>query len=155
MATLDLTSAPDTPLDILDSRHRRREGAIKQLVELALSRGVIRDSRWALQAVMRRERIASTASGKGIAVPNIRSISVVRPWFALSRSAKGMEWPGAEDGPVRLVLCVLSPAGLSIERHHSRIAQALHQVRLQKQRQWLLESDSVPELRAWMVEASA
>lgn len=149
MAILDLTSAPDTSLDLLESRHRRREGALKQLIELGFARGFVREPTLALQALSRRERVASTAHGKGVAVPQIRSIAVVRPWFALCRSAKGIEWPGA-DGPVRLVLCVLSPAGVSLERHMARVAAALDEVRLLKQRQWLLDVAPGVELRTWL-----
>lgn len=155
MALLDLTSAPGTSPDLLDLRHRRRDGALKQLIELALARGTVRDAAWALQALLRRERIVSTSPGKGIAVPNARSISVVRPWLGLARSARGVEWPSADDEPVHLVLCVLSPAGISLERHRARVASALHAVRLQKQRHWLLGAVEGPELRAWFASAGS
>lgn len=155
MALLDITAAPGSSPDLLDLRHRRRDGALKQLIELALARGTVRDAAWALQALLRRERVLSTSPGKGIAVPNVRSISVVRPWLGLARSAKGVEWPGAEDGPVHLVLCVLSPAGISLERHRARVANALHSVRLQKQRQWLLDAVESPELRAWFASVGS
>lgn len=150
MPILDLTSAPGGLLDLVEIRSRRREGALKQLIELALARGAVRDVSWALQALMRRERHASTSQGKGVATPHARSIAVVRPWFGLGRAARGIEWPGDEGEPVRLVLCVLSPAGVSLERHAARVAGALHAVRLQKQRQWLLEAAPDDGLRTWL-----
>jgi len=149
MAILDLTSAPDSPLDLLEIRHRRREGALKQLVESGVARGAVREPALALQALSRRERLGSSAHGKGVALPQARSITVVRPWVALARSTRGIEWPGPDDTPVRLVICVLSPAGTPLARHLARLAAVAAAVRLQKQRQWLLDTPPGPELRAW------
>lgn len=152
---LEVDDASRAPIDLLDLRPRKHEGALRQLVELALARGVVRDPAWALRALTRRERFASTAGLKGVALPNARSIAVVRPWLGLGRSLRGLDWPGSVGEPVRLVLCVLSPAGVSLERHLARVAQALHHVRLQRQREWLLGEPGTSELRAWFASVGS
>lgn len=155
MAILDLSSAPDSSPDLLEFRHRRREQALRSLVERGAARGIVRDPVLALQALSRRERLHSSAHGKAVAIPHARSITVVRPWIALGRCARGIEWPGAEDAPVQLVICVLSPAGLAWPRHLARVAAVVDAVRLQRQRQWLLEVAEGEGLRAWFAGLGA
>ncbi len=134
------TSPPHSPLDILQLRHRRRESAWAQLVATAAGSGAVRDPEVLLATLHWRERLGSTALGKGVAVPHAHSIAVLRAHVVLGRSAQGMDW-GAPDGEVvRLVWLVLTPSEVSDEQHLERVAGAVSALRLQRQRQRLFEA---------------
>ncbi|MEO7868705.1 MAG: PTS sugar transporter subunit IIA [Candidatus Eisenbacteria bacterium] len=148
---------PHTPLDILDVRHRRRDSALAQLVAVATRSGVVRDPDVLLDTLQQRERMGSTALGKGVAVPHAHSIAVSRTHMVLGRSVHGLEWRAADGEPIRLAWLVLTPSEVSDEQHHARVAQAVSALRLQRQRQRLFDAANTEaavrllrEWNAWM-----
>lgn len=132
--------SPDTSLDILDLRARRRDAALAQLVQNATTRGAVRDPEMLVALLQRHERAVPAAIGKGVALPNAHSLTVLRPMLVCGRAARGIEWPGAEDEPVSLVLLTLSPAEWTAEHHYGWVAHVAHAVRLQRTRQRLLDA---------------
>lgn len=61
-----------------------------------------------------RERLGSTAIGRGVAVPHARSDVVTATVGVIGRSAEGVPWPDAIDGgPVYRVCLLVLPAGPS------------------------------------------
>ncbi len=135
--------SPDTTLDILDLRARRRDAALSSLVQEAASRGVARDETMLLALLQRHERLAPASIGKGVALPNAHSLTVLRPALLCGRALKGIEWAPDDDDHVTLVLLVLSPAEWNAEHHYQWVSHVAHAVRLQRTRQRLLESDAV------------
>ena len=102
--------------------------------------GAVRDLELLHETLVLRERIAGTGVGKGVAIPNVRSITVVEPRLMVARSRRGIAW-GSHDGlPVHLVLLALSPSEMSEEAHHELLARALGAVRLQRSRQKLIDA---------------
>ena len=64
--------------------------------------------------VARRERLGTTAVGRGLAVPNCTIPGVPRAVVLRGRCAEPIDWPGSLDGgPVRVVCLVVSPDGWS------------------------------------------
>ncbi len=158
MAIAEISSIPHTPLDILDLRHRRRDSALTQLVAVAARSGVVRDPEVLLETLQQRERLGSTALGKGVAIPHAHSIAVARTHMVLGRSAHGLDWRAGDGEPVRLAWLVLTPSEVSDEQHHARVAQVVSALRLQRQRQRLFEAQSAAvavrllrEWNAWML----
>ena len=133
---------PDTQLEILDVRARRRDSALAQLVQDAAARGAVRDAEMLLALLQRHECAIPSAIGKGVALPNAHSLTVVHPVVVCGRAKRGVEWAGAEDEPVVLMLLTLSPAEWTEEHHYAWVSQAAHAVRLQRTRQRLLEADA-------------
>ena len=139
------TVAPvfDSSLFIPELRTRRKESVLNELVQRARLAGAVRDADSLLELLMLRERLGSTALGKGVAVPNARSLAVVEPRLLVARSRRGLEWDAPDGLPVSLVLLTLSPSELSDEAHHGFVARAVGLSRLQRNRQRLLEAESV------------
>lgn len=157
LAIAEIPSIPHTSLDILEIRHRRRESALTQLVAVAARSGVLRDPDVLLETLLSRERLGTTALGKGVAVPHAHSITVSRTHVVLGRSAHGLEWRAPDSEPVRIAWLVLTPSEVSDEQHHARVAVAVSALRLQRQRQRLIEAASADavvrllrEWNAWM-----
>jgi hypothetical protein len=65
MAIADISPLIDTSLDLLELRHRRRESAIHQLAQCAFERQAVRHVALLETSLLRRERLGSTALGRG------------------------------------------------------------------------------------------
>uniref|UniRef100_A0A832I3I6 PTS sugar transporter subunit IIA n=1 Tax=Eiseniibacteriota bacterium TaxID=2212470 RepID=A0A832I3I6_UNCEI len=148
MTTDTIHSALDTSLDLVDLRHRRKEGVLEELARVARAAGVARDADVLRDALVRRERAYSSAVGKGVALPHARSIAVSRPRMLVARAPRGVEWGAADGQPVQIVVLTLAPAETGDEAWHGMLARAAGAVRLARQRQRLLEAADVCEAAA-------
>jgi len=149
------TPVLDPSLYIPDLKLRTRESVVTQLVGVAHTAGVVRGTGPLLELLRTRERIGTTAIGKGVAVPHARSITVDRPALVVARSRRGIEWDAPDALPVQLVLLVLSPGEWGEEAHHAFLARAVGVARLQRNRQRMLEAVSFTELAALLHEVHA
>lgn len=155
---MTVTTAPaiaDLSRFIPDLRSRRREGALGELVDAAARSGAVRAQRALHGIVKLRERVAPAALIRDAAVQGARSLSVIRPFLAVGRSVRGVEWPGAEDGVVHLVVLALAPAEWNEDRFHAWMARAAAVVRLQRHRQRLVSGGSDPVLAVVLREVGS
>ena len=155
MAIADLTPISDTPIDLLELRHRRRESALGQLVQACAHAGVLRHPGVVLTSLLRRERLGTTALGRGVAVPSLHSLLVRRPFVLLGRSARGLEWSAPDEDAVTLVAFVLTPAEFGAERHFQRVVAVTQALRLQRQRQRLIAAADRAAVVALLAEVLA
>ena len=147
MSELVATPLPDTSLCIPDLRSRLRDSVLAEIVA-RLGDGV-RDPLLLKESLLRREKYASTDLGRGVALPNTRSLAVSAVRCVLARSTKGVTW---DDGktPVHLVCAVISPAEWSEEMHHDVLVRVTAPLRLQRPRQKLGEAaDAAAMLVLW------
>ncbi len=148
-------SVHDLSLCIPDLSPRKRDTVLEELAARAHLAGAVRDPALLHHTLCLRERLGATAVGKGVAVPNARSIAVIDPRLVIARSPRGIDWKAADGIAVQLVVLVLSPADHTIEAHHEFIGRAIAFVRLQKQRQKLLEARDAPAMAALLREFDA
>jgi mannitol/fructose-specific phosphotransferase system IIA component (Ntr-type) len=89
----------------------KREDAIRVLLELSVAGGTVRKGfvDRALAAVLERERLGSTAIGKGVAVPHARLDELPRILVAFGYSAGGVEFNALDGEPVHLIFLVIAP----------------------------------------------
>ena len=117
-----------------------------ELVRQAQAIGVTREPEMLRAALLMRERLGPTTVGRGVAVPNARSLLVSRPLLLVGRSRGGVDW-GAEGGaPVHVVLLVISPALTSAPCHVGAVARLVEAARSARTCQRLIESDSPAEV---------
>lgn len=145
----------DSSLYISDLKFKRRDAVLQELVERAHRRGALLDPELLRETLALRERAGSTALGKGVALPNARSITVTDSRLVIGRSLRGIDWAASDEQPVQLVLLALSPSAVSEEAHHAFLARVAGAVRLQRQRQKLLEADTFEAVAAVLREALA
>jgi mannitol/fructose-specific phosphotransferase system IIA component (Ntr-type) len=107
----------------------------------------VRDSALLRESLSRRERLATTATGKGVAFPNARSLGLRESRMVVARSSRGVPWDATDHAPVHLVCAVLSPAEWSEEMHHESLSRAVNALRLQRQRQKLIDAPDPVSLR--------
>ncbi|MFH0798676.1 MAG: PTS sugar transporter subunit IIA [Pseudomonadota bacterium] len=94
--------------NVLDNMgNRSKRAAIEDLIDLLWKQKQIKNKADALERVLEREDLASTALGGGIAIPHARLEVGVKPVIAMGRHPAGIDF-GAPDGDsVRLIFLVL------------------------------------------------
>ena len=142
MSVLAASPLPDTSLCIPDLRTKSRDSVLGEIV--ARLGDAVRDPALLKESLLRREKYAATDLGRGIALPNVRSLAVSAVRCVLARSTKGVAWVG-EGSPVHLVCAVISPAEWSEEMHHDVLARVTAPLRLQRPRHKLADA---PDARA-------
>jgi len=144
----------DTSLVISELRLKRKEAALSELVDRVRDATALADPELLLETLLLRERLGSTAIGKGVAVPNARSIAVREPRLVAARSLRGIDWRAPDGTEVSLVFLVLSPAEWSVDVHHEQLARVVSFARLQRNRQRVLEAPDAGAMAAAVREVA-
>ena len=152
MAIVDVSPLTDTSLDLLELRYRRRETAFHQLVQCAVEHRAARHAALLESLLVRRERLGSTALGRGHAITGAWSWCVRAPRVLVGLSEHGLAWdaPGARE--VEMVALVLTPGEAPEETHFRRIEAVASALRLQRNRQRLLERRDMATLSSLLRE---
>jgi nitrogen PTS system EIIA component len=132
---------------IPELKTRKRDSVLGELTQFAAALGCVREPEVLRSTLALRERLGSTAVGRGVAVPNARSLLVARPTLVVARSRRGVAWDGGDE-PVHLVLLVLSPAATHATAHLERVGRVAAAARPARARQKLLETASPEEIGA-------
>lgn len=107
-------------------RWRRKEIVLEQLVELLVPSGRITNPNKCLRDLRNREAKASTAFGRGIAMPHVRSPQAKD--FALGVAivpAPGIWFDAVDEEPVRIFFPMVAPA--YNDRFYRKVETALAQ----------------------------
>jgi PTS system nitrogen regulatory IIA component len=152
MAIAEISPLTDTSLDLLELRHRRRESALHQLVQCAVEHQAVRHPALLETLLQRRERLGSTALGRGHAVTGAWSWCVRAPLVLVGFSGKGLDWDDEVGVDVEIAALVLTPGESSEELHYRRMEAVTSALRLQRQRQRLLERRDLPTLSLMLRE---
>ena len=147
-------SVLDPSLYIPELKLRRRDSALHQMVSRAHGAGAVREPALLLETLALRERRVSAALGKGVAIPQARSIAVIEPRLVVARSKRGIDWSAPDRALVHLILLVLAPAELPEEAHHEFIARAAGVALLQRNRQKLLAAEGFEAVAAVLREVT-
>ncbi len=130
---------------ILRLQAQKKMEAIRELAMRLEGAAGIADVKRFLSLVMQREKVETTAVGRGVAIPHAHGDCVQSMVIGMGISDQGIDF-GAMDGtPVRLLVMIASPA-----RHFqdylkavSRVARMLNQ---EDCRQRLLEAQTAGEV---------
>jgi fructose-specific phosphotransferase system IIA component len=97
---------------------RDKEAVITELVDLLDAKGLLLDRDNVLDAVLTRERIQSTGTGAGIAIPHGKCNAVKELVMAIGIAHEPIEFDSVDGKPVTIVILLVSPAdqaGLHIQ----------------------------------------
>ncbi|HPM40990.1 MAG TPA: PTS sugar transporter subunit IIA [bacterium] len=105
----------EVPLgEILDHTHvldsmtnRSKKAAIEDLVELLWKKKLVPNKSEALERVLEREELATTALGSGVAIPHARLEVGDKPVIAIGRHPSGIDFAASDGEPVHLIALVL------------------------------------------------
>lgn len=99
----------------LASAASTKDEAIAELVALHEKAGNLSDADAFRAAIDAREQLGSTAVSEGLAIPHAQSDAVAKPGLAAIVAPEGVDY-GAEDGPVRLLFMIATPADGTTDR---------------------------------------
>jgi mannitol/fructose-specific phosphotransferase system IIA component (Ntr-type) len=102
-----------------------QSGILNAILDCAAAGGKITDREAALEAILKRESLASTAMDHGVAVPHARSSAVTGLVFALGVSKQGVDFGSPDGRASRIFFFFITPevsAGSTVQLL-ARIAQ--------------------------------
>lgn len=88
-----------------------KEDALREIVANLVKAEVLGavHAEGAIQALLERERLASTGVGMGVAIPHVKLKGLERVVCTLSIHRTGIEWSAVDAAPVHLFFAVLRP----------------------------------------------
>lgn len=86
-----------------------KEAVLSELVELMDQSGKVSNKHKLFVDLLNREKKASTAIGKGIAIPHIRSMQAKEFILVIGRKLEGYEFDSLDNEPVKLFFCMAAP----------------------------------------------
>jgi mannitol/fructose-specific phosphotransferase system IIA component (Ntr-type) len=152
MVIAEVIPLHDTSLDLLELRHRRLESALPQFVNVARERGALVRPELVVAQLARRERLGSTALGRGFAVTGAWSLCVRAPHVVVGVSERGLDWDAEDGETVHVAACVFTPGDAPEELHLRRVKGVVAALRLLRTRQRLLERRDPALLGQWLRE---
>ena len=121
---------------------RDKEAVITELIDLLDAGGVLTDRDVALNAVLIRERIQSTGTGAGIAIPHGKCTAVKEVVMAIGIAREPIEFESVDEKPVTIFFLLVSPVDQT--GPHIQALAAISRLMLNEQfRRQLEQADSV------------
>ena len=90
-------------------KNKEKEDAITELIDLLENNGLLLDRNVALDAVLTRERIRSTGTGAGIAIPHGKCNAVKEFVMAIGIAHDPIEFDSVDGKPVKILFLLVSP----------------------------------------------
>jgi PTS system nitrogen regulatory IIA component len=108
MQILDFLSVDSVKLTI---ESKNKKDVIKELVEVLVKSGKVKDKKKMIQTLMEREELGSTGIGQGIAIPHGKSDTVSDLAAAFGVSADGVSFDSLDGEPVNIFFLLVAPEG--------------------------------------------
>jgi nitrogen PTS system EIIA component len=108
MQILDFLSVDSVKLSM---ESKNKKDAIKELVEVLVKSGKVKDRKKMIQTLMEREELGSTGIGQGIAIPHGKSDTVSDLAAAFGVSADGVSFDSLDGEPVNIFFLLVAPEG--------------------------------------------
>lgn len=87
----------------------RKEALIAECVDLLNLSGKVGNKNKLLRDLFDREKKATTAIGKGIAIPHVRTMQAKELIIAIARSTEGYDFDAADGQPVHVFVAMAAP----------------------------------------------
>ncbi len=108
MQILDFLSSDAIKIS-LESKNKK--DVIKELVELLVKTGKVKDKKKMVQTLVEREDLGSTGIGQGIAIPHGKSDTVTDLAAAFGLSPEGISFDSLDGEPVNIFFLLVAPEG--------------------------------------------
>ncbi len=102
-------SIEDIVGNVWEFKAENKNNAIESLSEHLKGKGIIKDLHEISHAILAREKLASTALGKGVAIPHCRTGEVSKTTCVCGFLEKPVEWGSPDGKPVDIVFLVITP----------------------------------------------
>ena len=95
--------------NVWEFKAENKEDSIERLAEHLKEKSIIKDFHEISHAILAREKLASTALGKGVAIPHCRTDEVTTTTCICGILKKSVEWKSPDGKPVDIVFLVITP----------------------------------------------
>lgn len=106
---------------LIGGSFKKKRDALKELVSLLIKNKKVsvayKDK--VLSSLLAREKLGSTAIGKGVALPHARLDFIKKPLLVISVSTKGVDFDSLDGELVSVIFMILSPK--SLEGSHVKL----------------------------------
>lgn len=130
-----------------------KKGVLEELSAVAAARTGL-DQRDLFTALLQRERLSSTALGRGVAIPHVHLAGLDRTFCAFAKLANPVDFEAPDTQPVDLVCLLLSPQHASGD-HLKALARISRLVRDGATMEQLRAARGVEQLRAILLPQRA
>ncbi len=108
MQILDILSLDNIKMN-LESKNKK--DVIKELVDVLVKSGKIKDKKRMVQILMEREELGSTGIGQGIAIPHGKADTVSELTAAFGLSQEGISFDALDGEAVNIFILLVAPEG--------------------------------------------
>jgi mannitol/fructose-specific phosphotransferase system IIA component (Ntr-type) len=107
---------------------KNRESIIEELLDLIIQNYPAINKEVALAGLFKREKLESTAIGRGVAIPHARIENCDNISVAFGLLNKGVDFKSLDNKPVRVIILILFPKEkITLQmRFLARVARLLH-----------------------------
>lgn len=132
---------------VIEMMATTRQEAVFELTQMMVKQNIISETGMVTNAIAEREKLSSTAIGKGVAIPHCRLASIDRTYVACGVLRHAVDWKAPDKQPVRLLFLILTPEAFP-EQHLKTIrtiAQALQRYDMPSEMKKAMSSSSLME----------
>jgi mannitol/fructose-specific phosphotransferase system IIA component (Ntr-type) len=139
---------------IYELKSRDKEGVLKEIVATMVEKGLIPAKMEAdcLEALMMRESLGSTGTGRGVAFPHARVDNLDKLVGQFARSSAGVEFDAIDGESVNLFFCLFSPKDESTD-HVAALSRIAKIMRNNDWCRFLKQARSSKEIHSLLLEA--
>ena len=94
---------------ILDIEGQERLACLEEILERIATDGYLRNKMKALDELIEREQLATTAIGGGMAIPHVFTDEARRPLLVMARSKEGVAFESLDGEPVHIIFVAMAP----------------------------------------------
>lgn len=120
-----------------------RDEALQHMVLVAEQQGLVVSADEFLAAVKRREKIASTAVGMGVAIPHARVPWLNNFFVIMAICSKGVEWDAPDGAPCQII-CLIGGPDNAISQYQKLLSMLT--TKLIENRRQILKFSSVEDI---------
>jgi mannitol/fructose-specific phosphotransferase system IIA component (Ntr-type) len=128
-------------LFIADVKARSKQEVLEEFADLLVHAGTISNRDIVLDMLTRRERLGSTAVGRGIAIPHGRTLMARNLIVAFGRCPEGLDFDAPDDQPVRLFFLIIAPYRERQQRYLPALGKIAEVFQEKKLRERVLQAE--------------
>lgn len=99
----------------LELEEKKKKKVIKELAEMLGKTKIVSDSSQLTKQILKRESMASTGIGHGIAIPHVLTDLFDQTLITFGKSSRGVPFDSVDNRPVYLFFLIVGPSSASGE----------------------------------------
>jgi PTS system nitrogen regulatory IIA component len=155
MTNRELLAYLHPDLFIPDLKASGKNEAIDRMVAHLVQKNRVRDGKILSEALKTREKLGSTAIGKGVAIPHSRSTVTAALTLLYARSVDGVEFDAVDNKPVHLFFMILAPHQERENAYLPLLGKVVEVTKEATARRKLLKADDLEALKAAIEQVKA